>query len=158
GLTFSPDFPGVGPQSADPTYDSLYVGLAEGFVAKLDADLTTIVAATYLGGRKEDRILPLALNKQGHLYFAGVTYSDDLPGIGHQSAGGTYDQGGSYDSGDGFIAKLDANLTTILAATYVGTPSYDFITALVVDPQGAVYAAGYLGSWDPLLWGGLYPS
>jgi beta-propeller repeat-containing protein len=154
GGTTSPDFPGIGPRSADRTYE----GFIEGFVAKLDPDLTTILAASYVGGRDQDWVGALALDRQGQVYVAGWTYSDDLPGIGPQSANGTFTHRSTYDLADGFIAALDADLTTVLAATYVGTYEYDFISALAVDPQGAVYAAGYIGSWDWLLWGGLFPS
>ena len=47
GITDSSDFPGVGPGSADSTF----AGVREGFVAKLNSDLSSILAATFLGGR-----------------------------------------------------------------------------------------------------------
>ena len=46
GSTGSADFPGVGPGSADSTF----AGGSEGFVAKLNSDLSAILAATFLGG------------------------------------------------------------------------------------------------------------
>ena len=46
GITGSSDFPGVGPGSADSTF----AGISEGFVAKLNSDLSSILAATFLGG------------------------------------------------------------------------------------------------------------
>jgi hypothetical protein len=49
GLTFSSDFPGVNAASADPELNSA----SEAFVAKLDPDLKSVLAATYLGGADE---------------------------------------------------------------------------------------------------------
>ena len=55
---FSADFPGIGPGSADRTF----AGEVEGFVAKLNSDLSSILAATFLGGSGYDRkLLLLAL-------------------------------------------------------------------------------------------------
>ena len=45
-LQSSSDFPGVGPGSADSTI----AGVGEGFVTKLNSDLSSILAATFLGG------------------------------------------------------------------------------------------------------------
>ena len=54
GVTASSDFPGVGPGSAD---QHLCMG-SEGFVAKLNSDLSSILAATFLGGGYiRDRLL-----------------------------------------------------------------------------------------------------
>ena len=46
------DFPGVGPGSADSTIGGLS-GSCEGFVAKLNSDLSSILAATFFGGGEQ---------------------------------------------------------------------------------------------------------
>ena len=61
GSTGSADFPGIGPGSADSTF----AGDGEGFVAKLNSDLSSILAATFLGGSDFDGAFALALDSTG---------------------------------------------------------------------------------------------
>ena len=111
GDTDSSDFPGVGPGSADSTFEDL----SEGFVAKLNSDLSSILAATFLGGSGSDRVAALALDSTGNVYVAGGTGSSDFPGVGPGSADSTF-AGGD----EGFVAKLNSDLSSILAATFLG--------------------------------------
>src|SRR5207249_2295898 len=76
GLTESPDFPGIGPDSADHTFAG-----EEAFVAKLDGDLSELLAATFLGGSDSDFAHAVALDSAGNVYVAGQTGSRDFPGI-----------------------------------------------------------------------------
>ncbi|MGH7335382.1 MAG: SBBP repeat-containing protein, partial [Candidatus Rokuibacteriota bacterium] len=113
GVTSSPDFPGVDSGSAD----SSFAGNHEGFVAKLDGTLSTILAATFLGGSNTDSAQALALDGTGNVYVAGVTLSADFPGVD----GGSADS--SFAGGEVFVAKLDGTLSTIWAATFLGGSS-----------------------------------
>ena len=61
----------------------------EGFVAKLNSDLSSILAATFLGGRSIDMPFALALDPAGNVYVAGDTGSVDFPGVGLSSADST---------------------------------------------------------------------
>ena len=81
GVTQSPDFPGIGPGSADGTFESI-----EGFVVKLNSDLSSILAATFLGGNFIERATALAINGEGNVYVAGDTFSADFPGVDSGSA------------------------------------------------------------------------
>jgi hypothetical protein len=145
GLTNSPDFPGVGPGSADSTHAG-----SEGFVAKLNSDLSSILAATFLGGSSFDRANALALDSRGSVYVAGETASTDFPGIGPRSADRT------FLDGEAFVAKLNSDLTSILAATFLGgsgvrgaeVDSPDGASVLVLDSSGNVYVAGFTNSSD----------
>ncbi len=107
GFTSALDFPGVGPGSADSTFG----GGGEGFVAKLKSDLSSILAATFLGGGQLDTSLSLgndlALDSTGNVYVAGFTDSSDFPGVGAGSADTTF-----AGASEGFVAKLDANLSS----------------------------------------------
>src|SRR5262249_6509635 len=109
GQTTSADFPGVSPASADST-----IAGQEGFVAKLSSDLSSIVAATFLGGSASDGVGALALDTTGNVYVAGATQSSDFPGVGPGSADST------LTGGEGFVAKLNSDLSSILAATFLG--------------------------------------
>src|SRR5262249_16974001 len=132
GQTNSPDFPGVGPQSADASNDD-YV---DGFVAKLDGGLTTILAATFLGGTCYDVISTLAVDGQGRVSVGGVTstYCNDFPGLGPRMLFAlTYDMG--------FLAQLNTDLTTVLAGTLLGN-SINQNPTFTLDSQGQIYVTG----------------
>lgn len=139
GDTGSTGFPGTagGAQAAAK-------GGGDGFIAKLNAGLTSIEQATYLGGSGLEFTECLALDASGDVYVTGYTYSKDFPGTlgGAQAAidGTTY--------GDVFIAKLNAGLTTLDQASYLGGNSEDYARAIAIGPSGDVYIAGDTYSTD----------
>ncbi len=134
----SPDFPGVGAGSADPT-----VALTEGILAKLDPNLSTIINATYLGGSgANERVEAVAVDAGGNIYATGVTGSDDFPGINGASADNTF--GPMFDL-EAFVAKLDPGLATILAASYAGGDDQDSASAIALA-NGDVYIGGRTSS------------
>jgi Beta-propeller repeat len=137
GFTGSSDFPGIGPGSADSTFEG-----SEAFVAKLNSDLSSILAATFLGGSNFDSADALALDSLGNVYVAGFTDSSDFPGIGPGSADST------FEFVEGFVAKLNSDLNSILAATFLGGGGDEFASALAVDTVGNVYVAGATDSSD----------
>ncbi|MCC8998050.1 MAG: CSLREA domain-containing protein, partial [Candidatus Contendobacter sp.] len=81
-------------------------GGGDAFVARLSADLKTLVQATYLGGSGYDSGYFLATHPTtGDIYLGGDAESTDFPGTtgGAQSSSG----GGG---GDAFVARLTADL------------------------------------------------
>ena len=139
GATFSPDFPGVGPGSAD----SILAGSTEAFIAKLDSNLSSILAATFLGGGWEyEGARAIALDSKGNVYVTGRTFSPDFPGVGPGSVDSTY-----VDT-EAFVAKLDSNLSSILAATFLGGNYIDDGRAIALDSKGNIYVAGSTVSSD----------
>src|SRR5262249_1487957 len=110
GFADSLDFPGTtgGAQSVHSGGDR-----DDGFVARLNAALTSLDQATYLGGGGSD-ITGAIQATMSEVYGAGGTKSTNFPGTlgGAQSAfSGTF---------DGFVARLDLDLTALDQATYVG--------------------------------------
>lgn len=138
GLTVSPDFPGT----AGGAQEQLDGG-QDAFVAKFNADLTTLDQATYLGGSSIEFGNALGFDSSGDVLVGGYTYSYDLPG----TAGGAQPVRLGA-SADGFVSRLTPDLRTLDQATYVGGGSGDFIAALSVDSSGDVYVAGQTGSRD----------
>jgi hypothetical protein len=114
-------------------------GGRDGFVARLNPDLTEIIQSTYLGGSGTDAVYTLAIHpKTGDVYVAGQTYSTDIP----NTAGGAQRRHGGGDS-DGFISRLNSHLTEILQSTYIGGSGIDLADALAIHPTtGDVYLAG----------------
>ncbi len=79
-------------------------------IGRLDPDLRQLTALTYLGGAAQDEVSALALTSDGVL-VGGTTRSTDLP----MSAGAF--QPAMRGQGDGFVVKLDAQLSAALQAT-----------------------------------------
>jgi hypothetical protein len=145
GSTGSVDFPGTagGAQPAKKGPGAI-------FVARLNASLTRIEQATFLGGSllltgEFDEAYALAINPvSGDVYVAGTTPSTTFPG----TAGGAQPVYGG-DRGDGFVARLDASLTKLEQSTYLGGSGFDRVNAIAIHPaSGDVYVAGYTLSTD----------
>jgi hypothetical protein len=140
GSTQSANFPGT-TGGAQPAYG----GSEDGFVARLNAGLTVLAQATYLGGSGADEAFGLRIHPiSGDAYVAGYTYSTNFPGtIGAAQAA----NGGARDA---FVARLTAGLTTLTRATYLGgSASDDAMSALAIHPtSGDVYVAGETASTD----------
>src|SRR5262249_20363342 len=114
----------------------------DGFVARLNASLTSLEQATYLGGSgNQDTADALAIEPAtGTVYVAGGTNSLDFPGLagGAQSIPG----GGARDA---FVARLNAGLTTVGEATFFGGDGDDVVVggAIAIAPTTSdVYIAG----------------
>ena len=142
GQTYASDFPGVSTGAADPTFVGLY-SQPEGFVAKLDSTLSSIQAATYMGGSRSDRLTALVLDGAGNVYVGGDTSSVDFPGVGAGSADAVCEPYSDIvDCRDGFVARLNSSLTSLLDATYLGGHLAERSLALALDGDGSVYVAG----------------
>jgi len=135
GDTMSLDFPKTS-GGAQAYYGG---GGRDGFVARLNSDLTKIIQSTYLGGSGTNAIYTLAIHpKTGDIYVAGQTYSTDIP----NTAAGAQTRHGGGDS-DGFVARLNPDLTQIIQSTYIGGSGIDLANALAIHPTtGDVYVAG----------------
>lgn len=117
-----------------------------GFVTRLKADGSGLVASTILSGNGEDQVIDVALGAEGRIHVGGITSSTNLPlpGTGPQSvlAGGT----------DGFLAVFDPTLSTMLGGSFVGGTLRDSIEGVVVGLDGVTHAVGITGSTNlPLL-------
>jgi hypothetical protein len=125
-------------------------GPADAFVAELNAGLTTLTQATYLGGSGGDQAHILAVGSKGQVYVAGKTGSTDFPGTTGGAQSVCNDSSGICDLGDAFVAELNAGLTTLTQATYLGGSGIDQANALAVGGSGQVYVAGETQSADLL--------
>ena len=112
----------------------------DAFVARLNAALTSVGQATYLGGSGTDYAIALAIQPtSGSVYVSGSTDSTNFPG----TAGGAQAAPGGNGKRDGFVARLNTALTTLRQATYLGGSDVDLAPALAIHPaSGELYAAG----------------
>lgn len=135
GYTESGDFP-----TTAGSYNSSPGGSYDAFISKLNKDLTSLLASTYLGGSEEEGGNSLTVDQEGNIYVTGYTESSNFP-----TTTGSYNTSlsGSYD---GFVSKLDENLTTLIASTFLGGSSQDYMKSIAIDSTGIVFIAGYTES------------
>ncbi|WP_347274255.1 SBBP repeat-containing protein [Candidatus Kuenenia sp.] len=111
------------------------------FVSKLDSNLGSLIASTFLGGvGGNDRALSLSIDSSGDVYVTGYTGSSDFP-----TTSGAYSIN-INSSDDVFISKLDGDLsadtalpspTPTVTATATPTPTDEECTAetITTDPE-----------------------
>ena len=157
GRTGSNDFPGTAggaqPFTGSPDFTT------DAFVARFNANLTVLLQATYLGGLTNDQADSLAISTTtGDVYVAGTTSSNNFPG----TAGGAQPAlaVGAGTPSDAFIARLNANLTTLIQSTYLGGTGLEPGAKIAIHPtSGEVYVAGPTNSSNfPGTTGGAQPA
>jgi len=102
GGTEATDFP-LGPDPLDVTPN----GARDAFVARFDGALQNLLAGTYLGGTVEDEGWAVATDAGGNVFVGGVTASTDFP-----VTDGAFDLFYNGGGGDGFVSKLDPDLSS----------------------------------------------
>jgi uncharacterized repeat protein (TIGR02543 family) len=146
GETKSSDFPNTA-GSAQPNRSTPPTGVGsyeDGFISRLNSNLTQLIQSTFLGGWNRDSIRAIAIHPQtGEVYVAGWTESINLP---ETTNGARASNGGLIDA---FVSRLSPDLTRISQSTYLGGLRNDFAYAMAIHPQtGEVYVAGYTEASD----------
>ena len=112
------------------------------FITRMDADLTTIIASTYLGGSGSEFDGQLALAPDGTIYITGTTASPDFP-VTAGAYDETYNSGPVGDGCDAFVAHFSNDLSSLLALTYIGGYADDWGCGIALDDEGCVYLVGH---------------
>jgi Ca2+-binding RTX toxin-like protein len=128
-------------------FDESYNGEDDAFVAKLDPD-GEVVWTTYLGGELPDGGTDVEVDGAGNVYVTGYTFSESFP-----TTPGAFEteRPGSYDA---FVAKISADGSQLVFATYLGGESSERGIELTgdptldLDPEGRVHVAGRTSSRD----------
>jgi hypothetical protein len=140
GATQSTDFP-----TTPGAYDLELSGSSDVFISKLDASLSTLIASTYLGGDGTvERGIGLVVDEGGRVFVAGFTYHESYP-----TTAGAYDEDYNGGASDLYISRLDNNLSSLEASTFIGGSGPDeHLNVLGVDPGGNIVLLGSTGSDD----------
>jgi len=86
------------------------------FLARLSADGSRVLAATYFGGSKQERnVYGLELDRQGNLVITSTTRSDDIP-----TTRGCFQPKFAGGENECFAAKITSDLKRLIWCTYVG--------------------------------------
>ncbi|MFC1493380.1 SBBP repeat-containing protein [candidate division KSB1 bacterium] len=126
-------------------YSDAITGSYDICITKLNNDLSSVLASTFIGGSAEDGLMPgvsMALDKNGNVYVAGQTVSSNFP-----VTEGAF-QTGYGGGGDVFIVKMDPDLTELKASTYLGGSGEEGYIRVAVGDNGDVYATGTTSSSD----------
>lgn len=144
GTSQSADFP-----TTAGAYDETYSIGRDGVIMKFNNTLTTLEAATFIGGDNNEDIGDIATDSFDNIIVAGQTQSTDFP-----TTAGAYDE---MDVGDNtpaqaeaFISKLSNDLTTLSASTLLGGTGWDRIHGLDIMPGSPekIVVGGYSMSTD----------
>lgn len=137
GGTSSTDLPMPG-----SGYDSAKAAGQDGYIAKFNPSLTTLLAATFVGGSANDYITDLAFDADWNLYATASTYSTDFP-----TTAGAFDGTWNGGTNDAAVIKLDSALGHLLASTYLGgSQGTEWLYDVEVGHSGSVFVAGHTHS------------
>lgn len=149
GSTASADFPCT-PGAFDSVFnggnENPYTVAGDAFVARFCADLSTLEAATFLGGAAFETARGVQLDGSGAVLVAGTTASANFPAT--QPAFDRTYNGGNYFRTDGYAARFDHDLTRLEAATFVGGTRDDWCEDLALDAGGRLYLSFWVASRD----------
>jgi hypothetical protein len=133
--------PKYGGEPAGAGHPGIYGG--DCFLARLSADGSKVLAATYYGGSRQERdVYGMGLDSQGNVVITTTTRSDGLPTT-DEAFQRCYGGGPS----DVVVAKLSADLKRLVWSTYVGGSAEETPRGgLAVANKDCVYVAGTTNS------------
>src|ERR1035438_3872337 len=134
----------------DPHSPPVNYTCPDAFVAKLDPK-GNFLFVTYLGGRGTDTGLAIAVDAQGAVYVAGITYQ--VSGLNNfpVTAGAAFTNQSSSQQ-DGFVTKLNSTGTALLYSTLIPGGGQS-----TVGLAGGRAGNAYLGGAAPPSPGGFPP-
>ncbi len=115
----------------------------DAFVAKVNADGTSLSYCGYIGGDGSDGGYGIAVDGSGSAYITGVTSSNELTfpvAVGPDLIYNGYT--------DAFVAKVDAAGTDFIYCGYIGGSGYDAGRGIAVDHAGHAYIVGDTNSTE----------
>lgn len=104
---------------------------------------------TYLGAAGKDEINSCDVDLDGALYCGGSTNSEDFPLINNFQ----YEYNKEFE---GFVLKLNPDGDDLEYSSYIGGTKNDYVTAIVVSPEGEAAIVGYTESTNFPLAGNTY--
>lgn len=138
-VTSSNDFPII--NGFDNSFNG---GTTDGIMVKLAPDLSSIEWSSYLGGSGFDAAYSIKFDNDKNLVLAGGTTSVNFP-----TTAGSY-QTNFNGIVDGWIARVAANGSAILNATFTGTISFDQVYFVDLNANGNVFCYGQTAGHMPI--------
>lgn len=126
-------------------FDQSQSGQNDAFLVKFNTNGVRLWA-TYYGGTGDDYANACAVDPDGNVFIAGLSYSSSAIASGGQ-------QGSYGGDGDGFLVKFSSTGTR-LWGTYCGGAGYDIGWSVATDGGGNVLLAGITSSATGIAFGG----
>jgi len=129
GFTRSNKFP------SRNAYQPRFAGEVDAFITGLTSSGSTLLYATFLGGRGWDKAFGIAVDTEGRVITAGVTSSPDFP---------CRDAYQSENKGtlDAFISILSSSGSELLYSTYLGGDGDDAAFDMALGTDNSIYLSG----------------
>ncbi|MGA7340780.1 MAG: SBBP repeat-containing protein [Terracidiphilus sp.] len=138
GFAQSHNFPTKNP------FQATMLGDNDAFVTKFNADGTSLVYSTFLGGQSATQGSSIAVDSFGNAYVTGSTTSNYFPVVGATQTNCL--SCSSYTSA--FVSQFNATGSALLFSTYLGGSNTNTAFGLALDPSGNAYVAGLTKSTD----------
>jgi Beta-propeller repeat len=138
GETLSGDLPTRAPDNLGPVQTSKH-GDRDAFVAKIDTNSsgnTSLVYLTYFGGDGNDRGLAVVVDASQRAYVTGVT------GLARNFPIKNAFQPTVAGLNDAFVAKFNANGSSLFYSTFLGSGANDEGHGIAIDSAGNAYVTG----------------
>ena len=112
-------------------------GQQDGFVAKLNEDLSDLVWCSFIGGSSDDAVYSIKKMNSSKFVVCGGTASNNFP-----TTPGALNETYKGGSCDGFVMTIESNASDIVSSTYIGTNSYDQTMLTEIDGFNSVFITG----------------
>ncbi|WP_456403888.1 DUF7948 domain-containing protein [Thiolapillus sp.] len=131
-------------------FQAIFQGHADLYLLRLNADLSEVQVATYLGGSWSEDRPSLALGPEGNLFISAPVGSGDMP-VSVDAYNASFNMGAYlFDTRDAWVAKLAPNLDRLIYGTFIGGTRGDWAYGLAVDSNSRMILVGQTqGVWDP---------
>lgn len=130
--TMSNDFPTT-PDAHRPNY----AARQEGVAFKFDYNLRNLLWSTYVGGTGDDAVYSIDLDSNYNLLVCGGTNSNNFP-----TTSGAYRTSFQGGTADGFISKIAADGSHLMASSYIGSSAYDQLYFVRTGRRDEVFVFG----------------
>lgn len=123
-------------------FNNIYLGKIDGFVTRLNEDLTDILWSGFLGGLDDDFPQDIAIGEDGSVYVAGLTRSENFITTDGVLFRDYNDNNNSPQHSDAFITKISPDGQQIILSSVFGGSNGDIAYGLTVDRDENIYIAG----------------
>jgi gliding motility-associated-like protein len=130
--TNSSDFP-----TTNGVIQATHGGGLDAVVFSMNNNMQSLLWSSYAGGSADDAGYALCIDNNGNVIFTGGTASSDFV-----STAGVVNS--TYQGGisDGFVCKINATGSAVLASTFIGTSAYDQCFFVQTDFANDIYFIG----------------